>query len=158
MITETKRHLLPRPDEDPEIVRDNYFGTKWPPETNGDLPGYNPTNEAVDESAEQGKNIKSTRAKEKRVIFRKLAPYLGTLVAAATLTGYVAHNKLTQPKSRTVNAFVQPGEGINQLVQRIESGYGHDSYDFDYNAEEYRLSQAHPKPLQPGERLKVHVK
>ncbi|MBX4191109.1 hypothetical protein KW794_03395 [Candidatus Saccharibacteria bacterium] len=86
MAIETKRpSLIPRLDESLELVRDRHFGTKWPPETNGDLPGYKPASKVVvEESNYQAENVKSTRRQEKRVI-RKVVAYGATILSAGGL-------------------------------------------------------------------------
>lgn len=158
MITETKEpFLLPTLDKTPAQARREHFA-KYPPKTNGDLPNWRPSVTVAEASDIQADRVKSTRRKERGRLFRELAPYLGALVAAGTLTGYIANNKLSQPKSKTIMASVMPGEGIDHLVQRVEHKYGQDTYGFDYQSEEYRLSLNHPAPLQSGERIAVHVK
>jgi hypothetical protein len=88
MITETKTPtLIPKPDQTAESARDIYFGAKYPPETNGDLPGYSPSAAVSEESKTQAEMIKSTRKKEKKHLLRRVANYGAAVIAAAGIGG-----------------------------------------------------------------------
>jgi len=157
MITETKKpSLIPKPGETLESARSNYYGAKFPPETVGDLPGYKPSADASRESRVQAEKVKSTRSKERNRLFKKAAPYLGVVVATATLTGIGAYNKLTQPKPRVVDMLVQPYDNPSTVAQRAEDSFGKDPGGYDIQEEALRLSDKYGV-LQAGDHLKVTV-
>jgi hypothetical protein len=157
MPTETKtRHLLPGVHEDPELVRDNYYGN-WPPKTNGDLPGWSPSAHNAEESRAQAERVRVTRSKERNLVLRKTAAYLGILAALGIPVGAVAYGKMTEPNTRTVEMPVKPYDNPSTVAQRAETRFGKDPADFNIQEEALRLAAKYGV-LHAGEHLKVHVK
>lgn len=157
MQTETKTpHLLPRANEDPQLLRDNYFRA-WPPKTNGDLPAYRPSSIISQESKLQAERVKSTRSQEKKAALSKVAAYLGVLAALSVPAGAIAYSKLSQPETRTVEMPVKPYDNPTTVAQRAEARFGKDPADFNIHEEALRLADKYGL-LHVGEPLKVHIR
>ena len=78
--------------------------------------------------------------------------------AFLALTGAVEmYNVLTSPKSHTVTEIARPGDSGYTLAQRAESQFGKDPGEFNPQREALRINDEYGT-IQPGERVKVHVK
>lgn len=78
-------------------------------------------------------------------------------VVLASLAGTLTYDRISQPDTRTIVEFVQPGDTIDGIVQRAEHDFGHRPDLYNYEEVEYNLSGKYPI-LQPGEKISVPVK
>lgn len=156
MSAETKTALLiPTLDKTPKQARREYFG-KYPPETNGDLPGYTPASEAVAlDSVRQAERVSSTRRMEKRLLRRVVrigaAVVAAALVAAGVAENYIGNGRTTQAE------VVRPYDTPWDLVRRADHDAGINPDAVDMRPVVDRLVQRYGDNLQPGQKISVEL-